>query len=124
NEVPNSRIEKYFPYVLTLMSANRGLVEIYSAYDKIILLKSNRKNFGISDHPILNLDSFLGRPPSLLEYFLQAKESGSPFYAQEMEYTCHTGQVYYIDLSIVPVHKENNLQYIVCEVSDVTEKVR
>ncbi|WFA10082.1 ATP-binding protein [Tissierella sp. Yu-01] len=124
HEVPSSRIEKYFSYVLTLMSTNERLVELYSYQDQIILLKSNRKNLTFLHYPISNFDSNIGRSHIISEYFIQVIEKGTPFFAQEMEFTSPTGESFYWDFSIVPLHKENNLDYIVFEASDVTEKVR
>ena len=132
DEKENSRLESKFLYVEQLYLDNNCGVAIYSSPD-LVLLKANQKYIDYLNEPFNRKENCIGQKLDHIvkgfkgsvaeEIWANTVSTGKVFYASEVMYDRYDRGITYWDSSIVPIHEEGEVKYLIDNSIEVTERV-
>jgi PAS domain S-box-containing protein len=131
-EKPCSIINEKFDFAQQLYTDRKTGVAIISVPD-LILIKANQNYLDFLDEPYNKMENSIGKKQKEIvtgyegsegeELWINAINTGKPYYVEEFQYNYYKRGVTYWNSSIVPMFIEGKLKYIIQTTLDVSEKV-
>ncbi len=132
-EIPFSRLDIRFPYVMHIFQKEKSRVAIFSAPD-LILIRANNAYLDCMQEPFNKRENSIGKRlhtiskgfkgSSYEETWRTLLATGEDYYASEVPCRKHNGDATYWNMSIVPIYEDGVISCFVEITHEVTETVK